>query len=336
MPMPSSLPTLSEMQVKILRTVFEWEYEGRRQAMPGPDMFTSPRWESTDTVSPVPDYIVECEIVKTWSSRYRIDTVEPWLVTKYLPEGVELDAQFRLLETMGLVETASGQTPSGAWRLPDGRIVRVLNAPDWRPSICTSMTRERVRQLSKDPAKMAEYEAMVRQETANEREFGSGWTVWVEETRVLLVLPPKHTDLPPRNANSPYGPPFTHRYLGLTQRGVEVVQAGSGSVLPEHALSDTERSGNLLLSGHYEAPTDADLTEDDPDDQSSSSPTIPLPNPSTPLTIKRAAEHWGGDMTFRKLRGLMDSGKVRFHKINRQTFIFSRDDIPKLPVTKSN
>ncbi len=57
-------------------------------------------------------------------------------------------------------------------------------------------------------------------------------------------------------------------------------------------------------------------------------------NSSSPLSKKAAAAYWGGDMTVKKLTGLMESGQIRFYKLNRQTFIFCRDDVPYLP--KSN
>lgn len=57
----------------------------------------------------------------------------------------------------------------------------------------------------------------------------------------------------------------------------------------------------------------------------------PLLNPSAPLTLKDTADHIGGQMTPMKLRRLMNTGKVAFRELNRQTFQFSRDYFPQLP-----
>jgi hypothetical protein len=58
---------------------------------------------------------------------------------------------------------------------------------------------------------------------------------------------------------------------------------------------------------------------------------IPFANPSAPLSKKNTADAWGGDMTVKKLSKLMNSGKVKFVKLTRETFVFCRDDIPNLP-----
>ncbi|MCZ6652961.1 MAG: hypothetical protein O7D91_08030 [Planctomycetota bacterium] len=55
-----------------------------------------------------------------------------------------------------------------------------------------------------------------------------------------------------------------------------------------------------------------------------------FPNPSTPMTKSKAADKWGGDMTVDKLTSQMVSGKVKYRKLNRQTFIFCCDDVPNL------
>ena len=56
-------------------------------------------------------------------------------------------------------------------------------------------------------------------------------------------------------------------------------------------------------------------------------PQVDFPNPSAPHTLTNIAEAWGGDMTPKKLRGLIDSGLIRIKGINRQTFIVCLDDI---------
>lgn len=65
--------------------------------------------------------------------------------------------------------------------------------------------------------------------------------------------------------------------------------------------------------------------------QSAETPEIRFPNPSPPLSKKAAVAYWGGDMTVKKLTGLMKSGRIQFHELNRQTFIFCRDNVPNLP-----
>ena len=66
-----------------------------------------------------------------------------------------------------------------------------------------------------------------------------------------------------------------------------------------------------------------------------SAPKIDFPNPSVPLTKRKAAKLWGGDMTSKKLTGLMKSGTVRYTEINRQTFQFCCDDARGLPPATS-
>lgn len=55
-----------------------------------------------------------------------------------------------------------------------------------------------------------------------------------------------------------------------------------------------------------------------------------FPNPSAPMSKAQAADRWGGEMTVDKLTSLMNAGTVRFLSLNRQTFIFCRDDVPNL------
>jgi len=65
--------------------------------------------------------------------------------------------------------------------------------------------------------------------------------------------------------------------------------------------------------------------------QASEPLNIDFPNPSAPLCLKEAADRWGGQMTRKKLRELMNSGKVRYRKLSRQRFIFCKMDAPNLP-----
>lgn len=55
---------------------------------------------------------------------------------------------------------------------------------------------------------------------------------------------------------------------------------------------------------------------------------IPPEHRSAPLSLKRMAELYGGDMTTKKLRAMIDNGRVHVEKINRQTFIFDMRDLP--------
>lgn len=54
-----------------------------------------------------------------------------------------------------------------------------------------------------------------------------------------------------------------------------------------------------------------------------------VPNPSTPMSKREAAKCIG--TTRKKLSAMMDNKSVRFRQLTRQTFVFSRDDLPKLP-----
>ena len=49
---------------------------------------------------------------------------------------------------------------------------------------------------------------------------------------------------------------------------------------------------------------------------------IPPERQSPPVSIQRMANCWGGDMTAKKLSGMIRSGRVKAKKLNRQTFIF--------------
>jgi len=55
---------------------------------------------------------------------------------------------------------------------------------------------------------------------------------------------------------------------------------------------------------------------------------LPSERRSTPMSLTRMAQYWGGDMTPRKLRAMIKAGSIKVEKINRQTFVF---DIEKLP-----
>ncbi|MCG3136721.1 MAG: hypothetical protein HJJLKODD_00557 [Phycisphaerae bacterium] len=63
-----------------------------------------------------------------------------------------------------------------------------------------------------------------------------------------------------------------------------------------------------------------------------------FPNPSTPMTLQKTADKWGGDMTVAKLKTQMETGKIRYLKLNRQSYVFCCNDIPNLKpaILKSN
>ncbi len=90
-------------------------------------------------------------------------------------------------------------------------------------------------------------------------------------------------------------------------------------------FSHLDQSGRTLQI-EEECPkpiTEAIMTIDDAD--------ADVPNPSAPLSKKEAAAAWGGSMTVKKLTMLMKSGKIKYKELDRQTFIFCRDQIPNLP-----
>lgn len=60
----------------------------------------------------------------------------------------------------------------------------------------------------------------------------------------------------------------------------------------------------------------------------SASHGIPPEYRSAPLSLKRMAELWGGDMTAKKLRTMIDNGQMPVEKINRQTFVFDTRNLP--------
>lgn len=59
-----------------------------------------------------------------------------------------------------------------------------------------------------------------------------------------------------------------------------------------------------------------------------------LPDPSVPVSLNEAARKIGGDMTAEKLARLCRSGHVRHQRIDRTTYVFSRQDYPNLDAPK--
>lgn len=59
---------------------------------------------------------------------------------------------------------------------------------------------------------------------------------------------------------------------------------------------------------------------------SETAPSEPeIPNPSAPHSLKEIAQAWGGNMTPRKLSGLIKSGKIPARRITRQSYEVSLD-----------
>ncbi|MBA7663220.1 hypothetical protein ES703_71259 [subsurface metagenome] len=61
---------------------------------------------------------------------------------------------------------------------------------------------------------------------------------------------------------------------------------------------------------------------------------IPPERKSAPLSLTQMATHWGGQMTAKKLRAMIDAGTLRVEQINRQTFVFDTDKLPDYVVNK--
>jgi len=64
----------------------------------------------------------------------------------------------------------------------------------------------------------------------------------------------------------------------------------------------------------------------------SASQEIPCEHRSAPLSLKRMAELWGGDITAKKLRAMIDNRRLHVDRINRQTFVFDTRDLPSYVV----
>ncbi len=56
---------------------------------------------------------------------------------------------------------------------------------------------------------------------------------------------------------------------------------------------------------------------------------IPCEQRTPPLSLSRMAQYWGGDMTAKKVRSMVDKGLLRVIQINRQTYIFDTSLLPK-------
>lgn len=214
----SSLAKIIEHQYELLRTVREWEYDGRVIPPAGPIV---PGWEKTSRrkrcLSPVPDYLVEIELVDSYQPEYSIDSVGEWPVSKKVAMGVNMDAEFRQLVRRRLLSEESGQDHFATWLLPDGRVVRVIQGADWHPSILHTDDKGTLDELRRDERRM-HAEVMKHVESMRSQEYTC--SVWVDDECVLAATLPHakrgtHTHV--------MHPPFTTRFLSVTDSALELL-----------------------------------------------------------------------------------------------------------------
>ncbi|MFC1738561.1 hypothetical protein ACFL1G_05880 [Planctomycetota bacterium] len=62
--------------------------------------------------------------------------------------------------------------------------------------------------------------------------------------------------------------------------------------------------------------------------------SIPSERRSAPLSLARMAQYWGGEITAKKLRTMINNDRLQVYKINRQTFIFDIKFLPEHVITK--
>jgi hypothetical protein len=65
-----------------------------------------------------------------------------------------------------------------------------------------------------------------------------------------------------------------------------------------------------------------------------SSDEIPAARKSAPLSLTRMAQCWGGDMTAKKVRAMIDKGRLSVMPINRQTYVFDTKYLPTHVIDK--
>jgi len=61
---------------------------------------------------------------------------------------------------------------------------------------------------------------------------------------------------------------------------------------------------------------------------------IPPESRTSPLSLTRMAQYWGGDMTAKKIRALIRSGRLKAIELNRQSFVFDTEYLPKKVIEK--
>jgi len=61
---------------------------------------------------------------------------------------------------------------------------------------------------------------------------------------------------------------------------------------------------------------------------------IPTDRRSSPLSLTRMAQYWGGEITVKKLRSMIKLGRLKVIQINRQTFIFDTQYLPTEVINK--
>ncbi|TKJ32884.1 MAG: hypothetical protein CEE38_21935 [Planctomycetes bacterium B3_Pla] len=93
--------------------------------------------------------------------------------------------------------------------------------------------------------------------------------------------------------------------------------------------SNAHQIPDLLRLSSYKVQPQTRIQAEQKVEENKASTTIPLEYQSAPMSQKTLARQWGGDMTAKKLSGLMKSGRVRSEKLNRQTYIFDTRDLPK-------
>jgi hypothetical protein len=61
---------------------------------------------------------------------------------------------------------------------------------------------------------------------------------------------------------------------------------------------------------------------------------IPAERRTTPLSLERMARYWGGEMTAKKLKAMIESGRLKAIQLNRQTFVFDTKYLPAEVINK--
>ncbi len=221
MPERESDPVGSALLQSIVRIVHDWEYIGRKTAFPNTELCLDwmNRQSSQDSadaplvqLSPVPDYLVMAELVREYGSSFTV-TIScdgDWQIKRRVPVGLDFDGLIETLISEGQLEIAPGTADFECFRLPDGRIVRAFNGGDWEANPWLD-SRPRL----DDTAMFA----------------SDNWcSVWVEDVMILAARP-----LRPSKPNALHMPPYTDRFLKLTEKAL------AGDLAPQgHRISATK------------------------------------------------------------------------------------------------
>jgi len=92
--------------------------------------------------------------------------------------------------------------------------------------------------------------------------------------------------------------------------------------LIEQLQSDREKLLDKIPSNKMLLPAVAPDTE------------IPAERRTTPLSLERMAQYWGGEMTAKKLKAMIESGRLKAIQLNRQTFVFDTKYLPAEVINK--